>query len=342
MQAVLQPAPRKPDRSVIGTNFVSAASFAAFISSRKHAAQPNRKVAEMIPNFHLLIGNVFAVLANLPKRVSCLGNPESKVLPCRPRMCCPVALANDGDMVRKNTSASTNNFTDIMCGTCGANPARRCCACASRSILYGTVSADEDARWVAFYCRGCVEAVRPLLPDERLRPLRRQWCLTCRRTAIYGPAGRPPKEAVFCQRHKVRTDLQRVLLTISCERNYNQEHHSHSSAQPSSAQRTHHPPSCRNYGCHRTAVGRALQYACRDCGRQRSSAAAQLDAEAEAPFAAHTAAAEASPIGAARYRCGPLQTPPRCAPARPRSTWTCCTGAASTRTAARAAPASAR
>jgi hypothetical protein len=154
----------------------------------------------------LLFGNLIALLISVPKRVSCLGGPASKLLPCRPRTCCPVALVNNGDVVLVgNNRSADSNTTGIKCGTCGAIPARRCCSCGSRSIIFGTVSADEDAHWLTFYCRGCVEAVRPLWPDERLLQLPRQWCLACRRTAVYGPIGRPPKEAIFCLRHKVFT-----------------------------------------------------------------------------------------------------------------------------------------
>ena len=119
-------------------------------------------------------------------------------------MCCPaVLLATQGNVILSHSNNSSDpNTTAPMCGTCGATPARRCGACGSRKIQHGAASSDEEARWLAFYCHACVENVRAAWPEDLLRPLRRQWCLACRRTAIYGPPGKPPKDAAYCQRHK--------------------------------------------------------------------------------------------------------------------------------------------
>ncbi len=148
---------------------------------------------------NFVLRSLFAVVVSLPGAM--VSEPLSKFLPCRPRTCCPPTLAkSDGAIV---LAGNTTAPPSIQCASCGVVPARLCAACGSRSIHFGAIAADPDARWLAFYCSTCGDAARSAWPDDRLRPLPRQWCLTCHRTAIYGPPGRPPRDAVYCQRHKV-------------------------------------------------------------------------------------------------------------------------------------------
>ncbi len=152
------------------------------------------------PTLYRVLRNLFAVIASLPGAL--VSEPLSKIQPCRPRTCCPPTLAkSDGAVV---LAGNTTVPPSLQCAICGVTPARLCAACGSRTINLGAVAADPDARWLAFYCSGCGDAARPEWPPDRLRRLRRQWCLTCDRTAMYGPPGRRPRDAIYCQRHKVR------------------------------------------------------------------------------------------------------------------------------------------